>query len=272
MADTSTDDPALKDRLRATWAAGDYARIAEPLAASAEAFLDRLRVEPGERLLDIACGAGQIARPAARRGARATGVDIVEALVREGATRARQEGLDVRFEVGDAEALPFEDASFDHAISLIGAMFALNPDRVAAEMLRVTRPGGRIAMGNWTPEGFIGDFFRTVAAHVPPPPMPSPLLWGNEEVVRERFGDGVRDLVAEPTTYRFRYPMPPEAVVEHFRENFGPVVTAMGKLDAAGRAALEADLVALWRGANEADGEDEVIVHAGILEVRATRA
>ncbi len=157
-------------------------------------------------------------------------------------------------------------------VSLIGAIFAPRTERVAAEMLRVTRPGGRIAMGNWTPDGFIGRFFRTVGAHVPPPEMPSPLLWGKEDVVRERVGDGVSELVATKTTYRFQYDLTPAQVVAHYRDFFGPVARSFERLAPVGQAALEADLVALWREANQSGSEDTVIVDAGILEVHARRA
>ena len=266
MAATETDDPALKERLHATSSAGDHARIAEHLAPAAEEFLDRQGVVPGERLLDIACGSGRIAIPAARRGARATGVDIVDGLLRPGAAGGAPHALRARRRGGPArrgrELRPGDQPDRRDVRP--------NPDLAASAMLRACRPGGRIGMGNWTPDGFIGEFFRTVGAHVPP--MPSPLLWGREDVVRERLGDGVRDIEAERTTCRFGYPMPPAAVVGHFRRHFGPVVTAMEKLDEAGRAALEADLAALRRDANEAPTDDEVIVHAGILEVRATRA
>jgi SAM-dependent methyltransferase len=128
---------------------------------------------------------------------------------------------------GDAEDLPFEEGAFDVVASLIGAMFAPRPERAAAEMLRVCRPGGRTVMGNWTPDGFVGAFFRTVGAHVPPPEMPSPLLWGTEAAVRERFGDGVSELTATRTAHRFDYPWPPERVVAHYRKNFDPVIRAV---------------------------------------------
>ncbi len=265
------DPTELKSRLHAVWAAGDYARIAEHLTAGATAFLERIPHAPGDRLLDIGCGAGQLALLAARRGVRAEGVDIVEPLVAEARRRAEAEGLPARFQEGDAEDLPVADGAFDIVASLIGAMFAPRPERVAAEMLRACRPGGTIAMANWTPDGFIGRFFRTVGAHVPPPDMPSPLLWGDAEVVRERFGDGLAEMSAERTTYPFRYDMPPEEVVALFSEYFGPVVRARAALDAEGRAALEADLLALWREANQA-GAGKTAVDAGILEVVARRA
>lgn len=269
---TQTDIAPLKEGLLATWSAGDYGKVATALSASAEAFLARLEVPPGARLLDIACGAGQVAIPAARAGAGVTGIDLVPAWIEQARARAEAEGLAARFEVGDAEALPFGDGDFDVTLSLIGAMFAPRPERVAAEMVRVTRPGGKIAMGNWTADGFIGSFFRAVSAHVPPPDMPSPLLWGDEETVSARFGDAVSELRMERRMHRFEYAMPPEEIAAHYAANFGPVNRAVAALDPAGQEALLADIAALWREANQTGLSDHVLVDAEILEVQAVRA
>lgn len=260
------DIGALKQKLKTTWTAGDYGLIARGLEKSAEDFLARASVAPGDRVLDVACGAGQLAIPAARTGAQVTGIDIAENWIAQAKERATAEGLDVQFDVGDAEAMPYENASFDVVLSLIGAMFAPRPERAASELLRVTRPGGRIVMGNWTAEGFVGDFFRTVGKHAPPPPMPSPLLWGDEDVVRERFGKGVAELRLARGMLHFDYPMPPAEVADHYLEHFGPTCQAVAALDDDGREALRADLEALWRAANGAeDGPTQV--DAEILEV-----
>jgi ubiquinone/menaquinone biosynthesis C-methylase UbiE len=158
----------------------------------------------------VACGAGQISIPAARAGARVTGVDIATNSIEQARARAQDEGLDARFEEGDAEMLPYEDASFDLVVSLIGAMFAPRPERVAAELVRVCRPGGRIVMANWTPEGFVGQMFKIIGKHVPPPAlMSSPLLWGDEATVRERLSDGVAELHVTKRQYPFYYPSSP---------------------------------------------------------------
>jgi SAM-dependent methyltransferase len=200
----------LKARLKATWMAGDYGTFAKYLEPSAMEFLARLDVQPGTRMLDVACGAGQISVPAARAGARVTGVDIATSSIEQARARAQDEGLDARFEEGDAEMLPYENASFDVVASLFGAMFAPRPDRVAAELVRVCRPGGRIVMGNWTPGGFVGQMFKVIGRHVPPPAlMPSPLLWGDEATVRERLHEGVAELRLTKRRYPFRYPFPP---------------------------------------------------------------
>jgi SAM-dependent methyltransferase len=261
----------LKTGLRAMWMSGDYDRFSRYMEGSAREFYDRLDVGPGSRLLDVACGGGQLALMAARDGADVTGVDIAANLVARAAARARGEGLAARFVEGDAEDLPFEDASFDVVTSLIGAMFAPRPERVAAEMLRVCAPGGIIAMGNWTALGFVGRMFRTIASHIAPAGMPSPLLWGNDDKVRERFGKGVAVLKLTRRNYVFDYPFPPEEVVEFFARYYGPTHRAFASLDAGARARLRQDLETLWSGANEA-GEGATVVKAEYLEVVAERA
>lgn len=191
MSTMTPEMESLKARLKATWMAGDYGHFAKYLEPGALGFLERLSITPGTRMLDVGCGAGQIAIPAARAGVRVTGVDIAVNLVEQARARTQAEGLDVRFDEGDAEMLPYEDGSFDLVVSLIGAMFVPRPERVAAELVRVCRSAGHIIMANWTPEGFVGQMFKTIGKHVPAPPlMPSPLLWGNEAVVCERLRDG----------------------------------------------------------------------------------
>ncbi|WP_334188785.1 class I SAM-dependent methyltransferase, partial [Noviherbaspirillum sp.] len=165
------DMQALKAKLKATWMSGDYGHFATYLEPGALDFLNRLAIEPGTRMLDVACGAGQIAIPAARAGVKVTGVDIASNLIEQARNRARTEGVEVQFDEGDAEMLPYDHARFDLVVSLIGAMFAPRPERVAAELLRVCRPGGRIVMANWTPEGHVGQMFKIIGKHVPPSPL-----------------------------------------------------------------------------------------------------
>jgi SAM-dependent methyltransferase len=261
----------LKTRLKATWMAGDYGTFAKYLEPGAMEFLARLPVQAGTRMLDVACGAGQISIPAARAGARVTGVDIATNSIEQARARAQAEGLDARFDEGDAEMLPYEDASFELVVSLIGAMFAPRPERVAAELVRVCRPGGRIVMANWTPEGFVGQMFKVIGKHVPPPPMmPSPLLWGDEATVRERLREGVAELRLTKRLYPFYYPFPPSEVVEHFRTYYGPMNRAFGALDDAGQVALRRDLEQLWTEHNSAtDGTTHY--DSEYLEVVAVR-
>ncbi|HUL72191.1 MAG TPA: class I SAM-dependent methyltransferase [Vicinamibacterales bacterium] len=268
---TTTDIDTLKARLKATWMDGNYDYFSRFMESSAVDFLDRLGVEPGAALLDVACGSGQLALVASRRGARVTGVDIATNAILAARGRATAEGLDARFDEGDAEALPYADATFDVVTTLFGAMFAPRPDLVAAELLRVCRPGGTIAMANWTKEGFIGAMFRTFARFIAPPGMPAPVLWGDEAVVRERFGAGVSDLRLTRVTYRFDYPFAPAGVVEFFRENYGPTTRAFAALDTAEQAALRADLVELWSAHNQAPESGRTVVDAEYLQVVGIR-
>lgn len=269
---TSAEMQSLKTRLRATWMSGDYGVFAKYLEPDALKYLTGLKIEPGTRLLDVACGAGQIAIPAAKAGVKVTGIDLAANLVEQARARALAEGVQASFEEGDAEALGFPDASFDMVVSLIGAMFAPRPDMVASEMLRVCRAGGRIAMANWTPQGFVGQMFKLIGKHVPPPPiMASPLLWGDEAKVRERFGTGVSRLEMTRHMYSFRYPFSPDEVVDFFITYYGPTNRAYASLDAAGKVAMHADLVQLWASSNLA-GDGTTHVESEYLQVQGLRA
>lgn len=261
---------ALKDRLHATWTAGDYGKVAEGLEQGARTFSQRLGVKPGERILDVACGSGQVALQAASSGAEVTGIDLAPQWIDQARERAASAGLNARFDVGDAEDLPYEDDSFDVTVSLIGAMFAPRPERVTAELLRVTRPGGRIVLGNWTPESFVGDFFRTVGRHVPPPDMPSPLLWGDETTVEKRLGTQVAELRMTRLPYELVHTDAPEEVVCFYQEHFGPLKQAFAALDADGQAALYSDLMKLWTG-DRVDTSKGTRAQSEILEVVATK-
>ncbi len=262
---------ALKAKLRATWISGDFGQIARFYEGEAAAFVKRLGLKPGAKVLDVACGTGNLALPAARLGANVTGVDIAPNLVDQARANAAREGLKAQFDEGDAEALPYENASFDATVTMFGAMFAPRPELVAAELLRVTKPGGLIAMANWTPAGFVGQMFKTVGAHVPPPAaMASPVLWGLEEKVRERLGDGVSKIETTPRLLTFVFPFSPAEVVEHFRVYYGPTNKAFGAVDEAKQAALRKDLEDLWTKNNQVtDGTTSV--EAEYLEVVATR-
>lgn len=264
-------DGAIKARLKAIWTAGDYDRFSRYMEGSARDFYERLDVSPGCQLLDVACGSGQLALMAARDGAQVTGVDIANNLVDRARARAQAEGLTARFEEADAEALPFEDAQFDLVVSLIGAMFAPAPDRVAQELLRVCVPGGTIAMANWTPQGFIGQMFKAVSKFIAPSGMPSPVLWGDEETVRARLGRGLSDLTLTRRQYLFSYPFPPTEVVEFFRLYYGPTNNAFAELGEAGQAQLRTQLEELWAGHNQA-GPDSTTVYGEYLEVIGVRA
>ena len=270
----SADAPeigSVKARLKATWMAGDYGLIAKSTESGAEEFINRLALQPGTRLLDVACGNGNLAVVAARVGATATGVDIAPNLLEEGRERAKVEGLTIQFDEGDAEQLPYPDANFDVVVSMFGAMFAPRPELAAVELVRVCRPGGRIAMANWTPAGFAGQILKTVAKHTPPPPdVPPPAQWGDETIVRERLRDGVADLQMTKQICPIKYPFPPSEVVEYFRTYFGPVNRAFAALDEDGQISLRRDLEQLWSAHNRAK-DNSTHIEAEYLEVIATR-
>ena len=268
--ETSKEFDDLKTRLKTTWMTGDYNLFSRFMEKDAEQFFLRLGVTAGTRLLDVGCGAGQLALIAARAGAQVTGCDIATNWLDKARARAAAEGLEITFEEGDAEALPYEEAQFDAVISLIGAMFAPQPDLVAAELTRVCRPDGMIAMANWTPGGFIGQMFKTISKHIAPSGMPSPVLWGDEATVRERLREGIADLKCALRFYHFDYPFPPEAVVEFFRTNYGPMSRAFASLDGDEEETLRSELVSLWSTHNKAV-DDSTRVDAEYLEVIATR-
>lgn len=262
----------LKVRNKTIWVAGDFGRIAVSLERAGEEFITRRNIAPATRVLDVACGTGNLAIPAAKAAAIVTGVDIAPNLLEQGRERARRVGVEVTFDEGDAEALPYRDGAFDLVVSMFGAMFALNPDRAAAELIRVCRSGGEIAMANWTPGGFVGKMFKLVASHVPPPPgTVPPTLWGVEETVRERFGDAVTDPQATPVIAWIKYPFSPAETVEHFRRYFGPQREAYAALPPDKQEDLRRDLEAHWTEHNQAtDGTTQVA--AEYLEIVAKRA
>ncbi len=258
----------LKQRLRATWMAGDFGEIARLNARGAEDFVNRLNLKPGAKVLDVACGTGNQSIPAARAGAQVTGLDIAPNLVQQARQRAESEKLKIEFVEGDAEKLPYDAGQFDVVMSMFGAMFAPRPDVVASELKRVCRPGGLIAMGNWTPEGFVGQMFKITSRHAPPPPgIPPPVLWGDEKVVAERLGAGVR-LQTKRQYLLFDYPFSPAETVAFFRKNFGPTLTTFARLDEAGQKALSDDLTTHWTANNQSD-TGHTVVKAEYLEVHA---
>jgi SAM-dependent methyltransferase len=261
---------SIKARLKSIWTAGDYDRFSRFMEGGAREFYERLNIAPGCKLLDVACGSGQLALMAAKDGIEVTGVDIAGNLVERARSRAQAEGLTTRFEEADAEALPFDDASFDVVTSLIGAMFAPRPQLVAQELLRVCVPGGTIAMANWTPQGFIGQMFKAVSKFIAPSGMPAPVLWGDESTVRERLGHGLSELSVTRRQYLFDYPFPPSEVVEFFRLYYGPTNKAFESLDDEGQVQLRQELETLWAAHNQG-GTDCTVVLAEYLEVIGIR-
>jgi SAM-dependent methyltransferase len=267
----SPEMETLKTRLKATWVAGDFGKIAESFTSGAAEFVQRLNLKPGVRVLDAACGSGNQSIPAARAGALVTGIDIVPNLLEQAQSRARSEGLRIQFGEYDVENLPFENGSFDVVMSMFGAMFAPRPELVSAELIRVCRPGGVIALGNWTPGGFIGKMFKATGKHVPPPAnMPSPLLWGDEERVRERLGDGVSEINFERHSIVFTFPFGVADTIEYWREFYGPTHKAFAALDVEGQAALRRDLENLWAENNLAD-DGSTRIESEYLQITAVR-
>jgi SAM-dependent methyltransferase len=265
---TTPETPAA--RSRHVWSVGDYARIADGFARGAAAFVQRVAPAVGERVLDVACGTGNLTLPAARLGARVTGIDIAPSLLAQAGRAAVAEHLAVRLDEGDCTMMPYADASFDTLLSMFGVMFAADQAAAGAELLRVCRPGGRIALACWTPEGFIGQMFARVVRRVPPPAgAQSPLMWGREEPVRDRLA-GVRTLVATRRTIDLAWPMSPADVATLFRVCYGPTLLAYAKLSEVDADALHEELVALWTEHNRAtDGTTRV--ESEYLEVMAER-
>lgn len=266
------DMQAIKAKLKNTWTSGDFGQIAKSYAPGAAEFVDRLNLKPGERVLDVACGNGNLAIPAARCGASVIGQDISLNLLEQGRERARAEGLTVRFDENDAEQLPYDDASFDTIMTMFGGMFTPQPKTLASEMTRTCRSGGRIVMANWTPNGFIGQMLKIVGKHVPPAPgIPSPLLWGDEATVRERFNGNISNLQLTRQLITFNFPFDPTGVVDAFLRYYGPTYKAFNALDEKGQAAFRHDLEQHWSAHNQAkDGTTKV--DAEYLEVLANRA
>jgi ubiquinone/menaquinone biosynthesis C-methylase UbiE len=267
-----TEIQGLKAKLRATWTAGDFSVIARSFERGAREFVEGLRLQSGTRVLDVACGDGNTALPAAIAGTKVTGIDIAPYLIERARQRAGETGIDAKFDVGDAEALPYENASFDTVITMFGAMFAPRPDVTASQLVRVCRSGGIIAMANWTREGFIGQMFAKTAKHVPPPAgMPSPLLWGDEEAVRTRLDGGISEVRTEKRMIEFFFPHGPKQVVEQFRKFYGPTQKAFESLDSESQVELRRDLEDLW-SANNTSTDGTTIVRSEFLEVIAKRA
>lgn len=269
-AATIPDFDTIKQRQNATWASGDYAVIGTRLQIVGETLVEAADIRAGERVLDVAAGNGNATLAAARRFAQVTSSDYVPHLLEKGAARAKADGYDIRFQVADAEALPFDDGAFDVAISTFGAMFTPQHLRTAREMTRVVRSGGRIALANWTPEGFIGELFRVIGAHVPPPAgTQSPALWGSEPHIVELFGSQAADIRCTRRIYNFRYRSAAHWI-EVFREYYGPTLKAFAALDDAGQTRLNDDLTRLLERRN-VGGAQSLVVPGEYLEVVITR-
>jgi SAM-dependent methyltransferase len=260
---------AVKQRQQQTWASGDYSVIGTTLQIVGESLCEAVDVHAGWEVLDVAAGNGNAALAAARRGCAVTALDYVETLLAGAQRRADAEGLALTVRLGDAENLPFGDGCFDAVVSTFGVMFTPDPGRAAAELVRVCRPGGRIGLANWTPDGFVGDMFAIVGEHVPPPAgVPSPLAWGTETRLQELFDTAARlDVARRQFHFRFRSA---DEFFATFRTYYGPMVRAWGALDDDGQHSLRDRLIALAQAANRDTG-GTLVVPSDYLEVVVTR-
>jgi len=269
-ATANVDFNAIKQRQQATWASGDFAIIGTTLQIVGELLAEAVDVCAGEEVLDVAAGNGNATLAAARRFARVTSTDYVPHLLEKGAARAKAEGLDVQFQIADAEALPFEDGSFDVVLSTFGAMFTPEHGKAAHELKRVVRSGGRIGMANWTPEGFIGQLFRVIGAYVSPPAgTQSPALWGSEPRIVELFGPDAIDIRCVRRNFNFRYRSAAHWI-EVFRNFYGPTHKAYAALDPARQAHLTEDITELLERLN-VGGANSLVVPGEYLEVVVIR-
>jgi len=263
----------IKSNMRSTWMAGDFGVVAKTISGAAEEFIARLALPAGTRVIDIATGTGNLAIPLAQSGCIVTGVDIAPNLLEQARERASAEKLTIAFDEGDAEALPYADASFDAVVTMFGAMFAPRPALVASELARVLKPGGKLAMANWDPAGFTGLMFKMGSKHVPPnPDIPPPVLWGDDATVRARLAESFTNIQTQLIPVDFDLPFAPAGVVDFFRKYFGPTQVAFSRLDPAGQAAFAADLETLWSSHNVSPTPaTHTLVKNQYLEVTATR-
>jgi ubiquinone/menaquinone biosynthesis C-methylase UbiE len=260
------DLASLKARQHSAWSAGDYAVVGSTLQSVGEQLCETLDLRAGQRVLDIAAGNGNVSLAAARRWCEVTSTDFVPALLARGQARAAAEGFNIAFQEADAEALPFADASFDAVVSTYGVMFTPDQEKAATEILRVCRPGGKVGLANWTPQGFVGQMFKTLGQYLPPPAgVKSPALWGTRERLAELFGSATRSIQAEPRDHMFRYRSPAH-FIDVFTTYYGPIVKALAALEKDQRQSLVADLQALIGRLNRAS-DGTMVVPGEYLEV-----
>jgi ubiquinone/menaquinone biosynthesis C-methylase UbiE len=271
MTSTATDFAAIKKTQRAGWETGDYPRVGNTLQIMAERLVEAADVRAGQRVLDVACGQGNAALAAARRFAEATGVDYATNLLAQGRERAEAEHLAVTFIEGDAEELPFPDGSYDLTVSTVGVMFAPDHARAADELVRVTAPGGKIALASWTPSSLVGHMFKVIATWAPPPPagVRPPMLWGTPQHLTDLFGERVEWVALERRDQMFRYSSP-EHYAQWFCDHYGPITRLVGTLSPADRASFAGDLADLARRFNRAE-DGTVVAPSEYLEAVGVR-
>jgi SAM-dependent methyltransferase len=262
---SAVDLIALKTRQQAAWSSGDYAVVGTTLQIVGEDLCEALDIRAGQKVLDVAAGNGNVSLAAARRWCDVTATDYVPALLDRARERADAERLDIEFREADAEALPFQNSAFDVVVSTFGVMFTPDQDQAAAEMLRVCRPGGKIGLANWTPEGFVGQLFKTIGRYIPPPPgAKSPALWGTRPRIDELFGRQAPEIVTRERSFMFRY-RSPEHWIDVFKTTYGPLLKAFAVLQPAAQMELHQDLVALVGRFNRS-GSSAMVVPSAYLE------
>jgi SAM-dependent methyltransferase len=267
---TTPDLATIKTRQQAAWSSGDYAIVGSTLQIVGEQLCETLDLRAGQTVLDVAAGNGNATLAAARRWCEITSTDYVPALLERGRARAAADGLKVAFQEADAEALPFADGSFDSVVSTFGVMFTSNQDKAAAELIRVCKPGGTIGLANWTPEGFVGQLFKTIGKHLPPPAgVKSPALWGTRARITELFGAQASAIRIEPRHFMFRY-RSPQHWLEVFRTYYGPVLKTFAALPAEAQSALTTDLLSL-AGTFNRSGDATLVAPAEYLEIVVTK-
>ena len=270
LAPTQPDLDTVKTRQQGAWSSGDYAIIGTTLQIVGEALCEALDLRAGQKVLDVAAGNGNVTLAAARRWCEVVSTDYVPALLERGRERAAAERLAIEFRQADAEALPFVDASFDVVVSTFGVMFTPNQDKAATELLRVCKPGGKIGLANWTPEGFIGQLFNTIGKHMPPPAgVKSPALWGTGARITELFGAQASSIQLEQRDFVFRY-RSAQHWLDVFKSYYGPLLKTFGALDPQAQAALTDDLLALIKRFDRS-GDKTIVVPSEYLEVVVTR-
>jgi ubiquinone/menaquinone biosynthesis C-methylase UbiE len=260
----------LKTRQHGAWSSGDYAVVGTTLQIVGEQLCEAMDLRSGQKVLDVAAGNGNVTLAAARRWCDVVSTDYVPSLLERGSIRAAAESLSVQFKEADAEALPFDDSSFDAVVSTFGVMFTPNQDKAAAELLRVCRSGGKIGMANWTPEGFIGQLFKTLGKYLPPPAgAKSPALWGTRARITEMFGTAAAEIKIEPRQFVFRY-RSPQHFLDIFKTYYGPTLKAFAALDEGKRQALTADILALIASMNRSQ-DTTMVVPSEYLEIIITK-
>ena len=269
-APTLPDLSAVKTRQQGAWSSGDYATVGTTLQIVGETLCEALDLRAGQKVLDVAAGNGNVTLAAARRWCEVVSTDYVPALLERGRERAAAERLAIEFREADAEALPFADASFDAVVSTFGVMFTADQDKAAAELVRVCKPGGKIGLANWTPDGFIGQLFKTIGKYMPPPAgVKSPALWGTDARITEFFGAQASSIQLEQRDFVFRY-RSAQHWLDVFKSYYGPLLKTFGALDPETRTALTDDLFELIKRFNRS-GDKTMVVPSEYLEVVVTR-